>query len=120
MLRAVFVASLVLLTACANRANPGGPIVDLHGMDPVVYRTDLAECGEYANQVAVGQKAAAGAVAGAVIGGAVGAVAGHHGAKEGAGAGAIIGGAQGVGKGVNERRKVVRNCLRHRGYAVLN
>ncbi len=108
MLRAVFVASLVLLTACANRANPGGPIVDLHGMDPVVYHTDLAECGEYADQVAVGQKAAAGAVAG------------HHGTKEGAGAGAIIGGAQGVGKGVNERRKVVRNCLRHRGYAVLN
>jgi hypothetical protein len=35
-------------------------------------------------------------------------------------AGAIIGGAKGVGKGVHERRTVVRNCLRNRGYAVLN
>jgi len=122
MLRGVFVASLLVLTACANRSNAGGPIVDMRGVDPVVYRMDLAECSEYANQVAVGQKAATGAVAGAVIGGAVGAVAGHHDAKAGAGAGAgaIIGGAKGVGYGLHERRTVVRNCLRHRGYAVLN
>ena len=120
MLRGVFTASLLVLVACANSSNAGGPIVDMRGVDPVVYRIDLADCGEYADQVAVAQKAATGAVAGAVLGGAVGAVVGHHGAGEGAAAGAIICGAKGVGKGVHERRTVVRNCLRNRGYAVLN
>lgn len=121
MFRIAVIASLIVLTGCANRPNPGGPIVDMRGVDPVVYRMDLAECGEYANQVGVGQKAATGAVAGAVIGGAIGAVVGNSSdAKEGAGAGAVIGGAKGVGYGVRERRLVVRNCLRHRGYAVLN
>ena len=121
MLRVLFVSSLVLLTACASGATAGGPIVDMRGVDPVVYRMDLADCGDYANQVGVGQKAATGAVAGAVLGGAIGAVVGNSDdAREGAGAGAIIGGAKGVGHGVRERRMVVRNCLRHRGYAVLN
>jgi len=120
MLRIGLVTAVLLLSACANRANPGGPIVDMRGVDPVVYQRDLAECGEYANQVPVGQQAATGAVAGAVVGGAVGAVVHDHDVGEGAGAGAILGGAKGVGHGVRERQTVVRNCLRHRGYAVLN
>jgi outer membrane lipoprotein SlyB len=121
MLRCILVGTLLLLSGCANRENPGGPIVDMRGVDPVNYRMDLADCGEYANQVAVGQQAATGAVAGAVLGGVIGAVVGNsNDAQEGAGAGAVIGGAKGVGRGVRERRMVVRNCLRHRGYAVLN
>jgi outer membrane lipoprotein SlyB len=121
MLRSVLVAVMVLVTTTtAIPAIAGGPIVDMRGVDPVVYNRDLAECGDYADQVGVGQQAATGAVAGAVLGGAIGAVVKHHGVGEGAGAGAIIGGAKGVGSGLRERRTVVHNCLRNRGYAVLN
>ncbi len=111
---------LIALAGCAGKANPKGPIVDLKGVDPVQYHTDLAECSTYADEVAVGQSAATGAIAGAVIGAAVGAAVGNSDdVGRGAGAGGVIGGAKGVGKGVRERRMVVRNCLRFRGYAVL-
>ncbi len=112
---------LIALAGCAGKANPKGPIVDLKGVDPVQYQTDLAECSTYADEVAVGQSAVTGVIAGAVIGAAVGAAVGNSDdVGRGAGAGGVIGGAKGVGKGVRERRMVVRNCLRFRGYAVLN
>ena len=114
-------ALALALPGCAGKTNPKDPIVDLKGVDPVQYRTDLAECSTYADEVAVGQTVATGVIAGAVIGAAVGAAVGNSGdVGDGAGAGAVIGGAKGVGKGVRERRGVVRNCLRYRGYAVLN
>ena len=112
---------LIALAGCAGKANPKGPIVDLKGVDRVQYHTDLAECSTYADEVAVVQSAATGVIAGAVIGAAVGAAVGNSDdVGRGAGAGGVIGGAKGVGKWVRERRMVVRNCLRFRGYAVLN
>jgi len=84
------------LAGCAGR-NAGGPIVDMKGVDPAQYRIDRMECQDYAEQVAVGGRAAGGAAAGAVVGG-----------------------ARGTGDAVRERQQVVRNCLRNRGYAVLN
>ena len=111
------VLALILLAGCAS----GGPIVDMKGVDPQKYRQDLAECESYADQVAVGGKAATGAAVGAVVGAAVGAAVGNsRTAQRSAGAGAVIGGAKGTGRGVRERKHVVRNCLRNRGYAVLN
>jgi len=110
---------LVVLAGCAGRSS--GPIVDMRGVDPVQYRQDLAECNSYADQVAVGQRAAQGAVAGAAVGGALGAILDREtSAGEGAAAGAVVGGARGTAAGVRERRQVVRNCLRNRGYAVYN
>lgn len=110
---------LTAMTACSGRA--GGPIVDMRGVDPTRYRLDLMECHEYADQVAVGGRAAGGAAAGAVVGGLVGAAVGDSGtAKRSAGAGAVLGGARGTGDAVREAQVVVRNCLRNRGYAVLN
>jgi len=110
---------VVLLAGCAGRS--GGPIVDMRGVDPVQYRQDLAECNSYADQVAVGHQAAQGAVAGAAVGGALGAILGKNtSAGEGAAAGAVAGGARGTAAGVRERQRVVKNCLRHRGYAVYN
>lgn len=112
---------LISLTACANSENPGGAIVDMHGVDHHQYRLDAQECEAYADQVQVDQKVLQGAAAGAVVAGAVGAIFdGGDGLARGAGAGAVVGGAQGAGRGVAERRQVVRNCLRNRGYAVLN
>jgi len=113
---------LGMLAACAGRDRaPGGVIVDKKGVDPVQYQKDLDECSAYADQVDAGGKVAGGAVGGAVVGGAVGAIfGGGDGAARGAGAGGVVGGARGVRETAHERHSVVSNCLRNRGYAVLN
>ena len=41
-------------------------------------------------------------------------------AERAAGVGGVIGGAKGAGSGLRERDRVVKNCLRGRGYRVLN
>ena len=108
-------------TGCAGKA--GKPIVDMKGVDPYQYEEDLAQCSEYADEVAVAEKAVGGAVAGAVVGGALGAIwDGNRGSspERGAASGAVVGGAGGLGSGVNERNNVVKNCMRGRGYSVLN
>lgn len=113
----------LLLAACAGQRVPGqaGPIIDTKGVDMSAYQTDLAECQSYANQVPVAERAATGAVVGGVIGGAVGAVVGDSStAQRGAGAGAIGGTVQGTSSGLQEQEQVLRNCLRGRGYRVLN
>lgn len=117
------VAILVSLTACAGPGSRGGNavIVDTKGVDQYAYERDLRDCEAYADQVAVGRQAAGGAVAGAVIGGAVGAIAGNSDtAKRSAGVGGVVGGAKGASSGLHERDRVIKNCLRGRGYRVLN
>ena len=115
------IITLISLTACAGNGNPGGAIVDMQGVDPYQYRVDAEECEAYADQVQVGQKVLVGAAAGAAVGGVLGAIFEDGDAvQRGAGGGAVIGGAKGAGEGIHERRRVVRNCLRNRGYAVLN
>jgi outer membrane lipoprotein SlyB len=117
----VAIVGLALLAGCAGRTQRSEPIVDMKGVDPVRYQTDLAECRQYADQVTVGADAATGVVAGGVLGGAVGAVAGNSDtAKRSAGVGAILGGARGTAGALRERNLVLRNCLRNRGYSVLN
>ncbi len=113
---------LALVAGCAGqRRGEDRVIVDTQGVDMHAYRQDLADCEAYADQVRVGRRAATGAVAGAVIGGAVGAIAGdHHTAERAAGVGGVVGGAKGGGSGLRERDRVVKNCLRGRGYRVLN
>lgn len=112
----------VVLAGCAGpRGGQDRVIVDTRGLDMHVYHHDVEECEAYADQVRVGRRAAGGALAGAVIGGAVGAIAGdHHTAERAAGVGGVVGGARGVGSGVRERDRVIKNCLRGRGYRVLN
>ena len=108
----IIAAALTLCTACAHRQ----PIIDTKGVNMAQYQQDLYECEGYAEQVRVGQRAAGGAVAGAV--GA--AVSDSDAAKRAAGAGAVVGTTKGTGRAVREQQQVVRNCLRNRGYAVLN
>ena len=119
-----FVTAVILcigLSACASQNRLGEPIVDLQGTDPVMYDQDLAECRTYASEVALGAKVGTGAAAGAVLGGLIGAAVGDSStAQRVAGAGAVHGGARGGVDGVRERSTVVKNCLRHRGYKVLN
>jgi hypothetical protein len=111
----------LLVAGCAS--TPGKPVVDMKGVNPYQYEQDLEECSIYADEVNVAGKAVGGAAAGAAVGAAVGAIwDGQDGnsPERGAATGAVLGGAGGIGSGATERSQVVKNCLRGRGYRVLN
>jgi outer membrane lipoprotein SlyB len=119
MKRLFFVVPTLLLMAACTTTNE--IIIDTKGVNMAHYETDLAQCKEYSSQVAVGEKTAKGAASGAVVGGAIGAVVGNSkDVARGAGVGAITGGARGVSQGEQDKVRVVKNCLRGRGYRVLN
>ena len=118
-----FVVIMILLTFCTSLEDLTGkhPIIDTANVNLAQYNQDLATCQDYADEVAVAQKATSDAIAGAAVGGVFGAVLGNSDtAKRGAGIGAVGGGARGVGEGVRERDQVIKNCLHGRGYRVLN
>jgi len=104
------------LAACSGAS---GPIIDTKGVDMTAYQQDLAECETYASQVSTGTAVGKGAAGGAAVGAAIGAIAGGS-AGKGAGIGAVSGGAQSARISDREKADVVRNCLRGRGYRVLN
>jgi uncharacterized protein YcfJ len=117
MKQLVFV--VILLVAVMGCARKQGVIVDTRGIDLQLYQQDLYECQQYAQQVE--SKAGSGAVGGALVGGAIGAViGGRHSVQKGAGVGAISGLARGGAMTRREKQQVVKNCLRGRGYSVLN
>ena len=116
---------LLCLTLCACAlgagcaANRSKPVIDPAGVDMAQYETDLADCQQIATQVE--QKAGGAAAEGAVVGGLIGAVAGgNRSVERSAGVGAIIGGTKGAGATEREKSQVVKNCLRNRGYKILN
>jgi outer membrane lipoprotein SlyB len=112
------IVTVTLLTACTTTDEI---IIDKKDVDMDNYEQDLAECQTYAAEVKKGEKAAKGAASGAVIGGLIGAITGGaDGAVKGAGVGAVGGGAKGASKGEQDEVQVVKNCLRGRGYKVLN
>jgi len=55
-----------------------------------------------------------------VVGGAIGSVSKGRDAGEGAAIGAITGVTKGLSDGERDKVRVVKNCLRGRGYRVLN
>jgi len=110
---AIVMLLAITLVSCASK-----PIVDTYNLDVVQYEKDLAQCEEIAKQVASGEITAKSAAFGAGVGAAHGAVWGNVGNS--AASGAITGGAGGLLKSDNEKARVTKNCLRYRGYAVLN
>lgn len=111
----VLLLAVVVLTACARQQ----VIIDPAGVDMAKYDQDLATCNQIAEQV--DQKAGQGALAGAVISGTIGAILGDsRDAKKWAGVGAVTGGARGAQQTQQEKDQVIKNCLRNRGYKVLN
>ncbi len=114
--------ALSLTAACASPNNAGGQvIIDTKGVDMAQYRQDLGECQSYAQQVSAAERTATTAAGGAVVGGVLGAVVGNSTtAKKGAGVGAVTGGVRGASSAYREKDRVVKNCLRGRGYRVLN
>lgn len=114
---ASIITAWLLLGGCA--AHGSKPIIDPAGVDMAQYQEDVGECEQIATQVE--QKAGAGAAGGAVVGGLVGAIfGGSDGALKGAGAGAVGGGARGSAATQREKSRTVKNCLRNRGYRILN
>ena len=114
---AFILVSLIAVTGCAGRR--ADVVIDPAGVDMGRYQQDLAECQEISKQVR--GKAAGGAVGGAVIGGAVGGIVGNSDtAGKGAGVGAVTGVARGAAATRQEKQLVIKNCLRNRGYKVLN
>lgn len=105
--------STLLLSACASK-----PIVDTYNVDMVQYEKDLAQCEDIAEQVESGKITASSAAFGAGVGAAYGVIGGNIG--NAAATGAVTGGAGGLLKQDDEKAKVTKNCLRYRGYAVLN
>ena len=122
MKRFALLPSILLLAACSQFTDPSGAIVDLKGVDPVQYEADLEDCTGYADEVPVVKHVATGIAAGAAVGGAIGALSGANtqGIGKTAGTGAVIGGTQTGISAAAEKRYVLRECLRGRGYRVLN
>jgi len=118
----------VAMATLAGCAQTYQPVVDTKGHDTARYQQDLYECRQYAEQVSPAGQAAVGglggAAGGAALGAITGALVGGVSAGEGAALGAATGGAVGVGagayRGIDEQQRVIDNCLRGRGYNVLN
>jgi outer membrane lipoprotein SlyB len=123
MRRVTSLALLVILAGCAQSYQP---VVDTRGVDTARYQQDLFECRQYAERVSPVGQAATGGLLGAAGGAALGAIVGAFsgGAGTGAAIGAATGGAVGAGAGgvtgVSEQQRIIDNCLRGRGYNVLN
>ena len=111
-------AMLAAALLCVGCASHPEPIVDTQGINMAHYEHDLANCEDYGSQVRIEKGVAKGAAAGGAVGAASGAILGDVGT--GAGLGAVAGAARSAQIGAREKSQVVKNCLRGRGYRVLN
>jgi hypothetical protein len=104
------------------------PVVDTQNIISMdQYERDTLECQEYAKRVSTGVSTIAGASIGAGIGAITGLIVGATlGVDAGqlAGFGAAVGGLHGALSGgsaaARSQREIIKNCLRGRGYNVLN
>lgn len=115
--RGMVITGLVLAGLAGCAAHPE-PIVDTKGVNMATYETDLAECSVYADQIQTEKGVAKGAAGGAVVGAATGAISGN--AADGAGYGSIWGATRSGLDADEAKQGVVKQCLRGRGYKVLN
>ena len=104
-----------VVAGCA--ANPT-PVVDTKGVDPELYAQDRAECEQYTDEINMVEGAAKGAAAGVAIGAAYGVVTGD--VPRGAAFGGIGGGSESALEASRDQQKVWKNCMKGRGYRVLN
>ena len=112
----IILMAISLNVGCARHQSV---IIDPQGVDMGLYQRDLGECKQISLQVE--SETGKGAVGGAVVGGLLGAVVGgKRSVERTAGVGAVLGGAKGAGATREERELVMKNCLRNRGYKVLN
>lgn len=121
---ALLILTGLIMAGCANTHRGygySGIIIDEQGVDMAAFHRDLAECEKYAAAVEKGERVVGRAAEGAVVGGVIGAIFdGGDGAAKGAGTGAVLSGVKGARSAEWEKKRVVRNCLKHRGYRILN
>ena len=96
-------------------------IIDTRGVDESVFKKDYSECSAFAKNIDLTERTLKqGAVAGAT-GAAVGAIiGGEEAAKKIGGSAAVLNAVEANLAGRNEQAKIIKNCLRGRGYKVLN
>ena len=96
-------------------------IIDTRGVDESVFKKDYSECSDFAKNIDLTERTLKqGAVAGAT-GAAVGAIiGGEEAAKKIGGSAAVLNAVEANLDGRNEQVKIIKNCLRGRGYKVLN
>lgn len=115
----LFLSLIIFSLALSGCARHSKIIIDPKGVDMGAYHSDLADCQHLADQV--DDKVAEGVVGGAVIGALFGAIIGGHKTARTTGAlGALSGGVGAGGEEHYQREKVLKNCLRNRGYQILN
>ena len=115
------------LVSCAPVPQSYEPIIDTgcSSFDWAQYWQDLRECQAYAAKIRTADQAVGGALAGAAFGAALGAILGSgtgnagRWAGIGAGSGGLSGAAHGAGSAIEKQKRIIRNCLRSRGYRVL-
>lgn len=114
---------MLCLSACAGA--DFRPVVDMRGHTDAAYDRDLATCQQEArgvrNNTDIAEDAGAGALGGAAVGAVGGAIGGAPllGAGVGALAGLVGGGGYKEAQTENREQRIVKNCMRARGYNVL-
>ncbi len=115
----IILIPLVFSVACATTDR--APIVDMQGVNFTQYQDDLADCERYTDKVDGGQEILMRTVFGVVAGAAIGVAIGDSDfIATTAGIGATTGAMKGTENVIEERNHVLHNCLRGRGYMVLN
>jgi hypothetical protein len=121
IIMAIFIG--LIITSCSHYR----PVVDLQGEDRELYEWNLKDCQRYAKEISPGNTTVAGAGIGAGIGAVAGLIIGTTlGVDAGklAGFGAAIGGMHGAlsggGAAAQSQMEIIKNCLKGRGYNVLN
>lgn len=118
-MRRLLIPLLLAALAAGCAAHPD-PIIDTKGVDPERLAEDWDECEAYTEEIIMARGVAKGAAVGAAVGAATGAVSSRRDVGEAAGVGAIYGGTRSGLDADREKQKVFKNCMRGRGYRVLN
>lgn len=123
------IIACLVLAGCASSYEP---VIDQRASQPVRgsgdYQRDLDECRQLAERRSPAREAAVDALIGAAVGAALGAATGGiasglsagTGAAIGAAGGGIIGVSKGASGGVSGQKRIIDNCMRGRGWAVVN
>lgn len=115
----LLVISLGMLSLNGCAARNANIVIDPNGVDMGMYQTNLVQCQQLAMQVK--SKAGKGLIGGAAVGAIAGGIVGNSDkTRKGAKLGALGGLVKGGIATKRERLMVVKNCLRNRGYSVLN
>lgn len=120
----------VCVSSCVSPPNTPGagagaeytPIIDMQGVDPGRYSSDLDACRGYARSVDVGAATINGAIEGAILGGLFSAALGgnHRTNMQSANASGLVAGTRQGERAVGKQERVVINCMAGRGYRPLD